>query len=125
MSNKYRICLVAFILLYGILTSFENSNSSEVNIDIYQAIELAKKKLSADGIDLGNLEIIKAEKYRVARNELTNNDTSKYMQDLLSKLKNKTYWLILFTKKHLVLGGGIGVFIDANTKEIIHIYKGK
>ena len=46
MSKKYRICLVASLILCGILSGYENSNSSEENIDIYQAIELAKKKLS-------------------------------------------------------------------------------
>ena len=46
-------------------------------------------------------------------------------KDIFEELENRTYWLVYFAPAELVAGGDIAFFIDAETSELIDVFRGR
>jgi hypothetical protein len=89
-------------------------------------IAVADSALASSGVRPPDLELVTVKKYSTPFNEIVpKNSVSAAQQALAKRLANRTYWMIYYRSRGLELGGDVGVFVDATSKQVIHIYRGR
>lgn len=117
------ILMLVFALLYSVWASSEDGNR---RIDIREAVKIAEEFLNNEGLIVERLELISAKKYSTAWNDLIpQKPRSETGASILAKLNGREYWLIYFLQKEDMLGGDIGIFVDAISGKVVDVYKGK
>lgn len=95
-------------------------------VDILRAIEIANGSIGLSPEESRALEISSAKRFLTPRNDLVpDNAIGLYWKALTSKLEGRVYWIIYYQPRVMQFGGDIAVFIDAETQEVIHIYRGE
>ena len=115
---------VLVILTTATISIGASYNKGEnMEIDYKKAVNIAGEFIQGKGFDLQKMGLV----YDINNENwnkyyLTNELFVKYHNELLNILKNKHYWAIHYVPKKtsaIIKGGGIWVFIDKTTGEVI------
>jgi len=68
-----------------------------------------------------NVEVITAKLFAMKHQDLTLENVPGDPEALLSKLKGKEYWLVQYRKWPIRLDGGLAVFVDSHSGEVISV----
>jgi len=118
-------CLVIAVMLCC-LEQIPMPKTADGERPILKAIATADYELKLKGLDVTTLELVSAKRFQTESNDLVQSTAQDpYSKNLLSRLRGKTYWLIYYVPKKDQLGGDIGVFIDAETWNVIDLYRGR
>lgn len=114
-----------FLLLIAGLP-LEQGLCNERTAEVTEVIALADAAVASAGVRPRDLELVTAKKYSTPFNEIVRkNSPSAAQQALAKRLTNRTYWMIYYRSRITDLGGDVGIFVDATSKEVIHVYKGR
>ena len=143
--------LLAMCFFTAVVSAGGNEAQPQVDtIDIHEAVRMAEGLLLnephyADYYANRELVISDVEKHDTQCNFLLVHSNSKvrlckdmqageflqlhpedvYSEYIFEKLEDRTYWLVYFAPAGAVLGGDIAFFIDVESSELIHVYRGK
>ena len=121
---------IIFLTMFGCLFACIPMAKQRGNISYEQAIEIAGKEALRLGYDIKSMELQEISKhYDPWNNYLPRKSNSEYVLLRRDKLKGKEYWAVYYGRRRKPgrrgKGGGICVFIDSATGEILTTYRGK
>lgn len=120
-----RVAALALLLAVG-ATPCEGSEGKGATVLVGQAIEVADQAVGGGKGRPAELELVTAKKFDTAWNDVVPTSPSDSAHEaLLSKLEDRTYWLIYYRSRTSKLGGDVAVFVDAETADVIHVYRGR
>ena len=123
-----KLYVMFFFLFYVSSGCVSNSVRKECRlIDKEKAKQIAVSEVQRSGYDLnsmkvGYIKIFDGDSLDSIKKANLGWDN---IPEIISKLKGRTFWAVLYCQKEPVLGGTFWVFIDSTDGKIITIMKGK